>query len=301
MYAGAVSMKRVLLTGENGFLGKRVRSNLEAVPGVELRLLGKRLTELEPAELRDVDDVVHLAAWTTKRAGASDLERMTEANVMGLRALLGALDVPPRRFLFASTADVYGMTSGEVLDEGSPLDPTDAYAASKLLGEHMVAEDAHARDYEFCVVRIAHLYGPGEESYEKFVPASIRALMKGRPPTVVGDGQTERDLLYVDDAAEAIRRLLTFADELPVCVNLAAPEFYTLEAIARTLIGIVGFMGSIRYLSDHANPPSVRFDTALLEGTVGTWQRIALGDGLRHEIEHVVALEGGSTRALGYV
>jgi UDP-glucose 4-epimerase len=297
MYARPVT-KRVLLTGENGFLGRRVRAGLEADPAIKLTVLGKRLTELQPQEYADIDSVVHLAAWTTKRAGASDPERVIESNVVGVQALLRALDPAPRRFLFASTVDVY-RNAGEPLHEHSPLDPTDAYAASKLFGEHLLAEDARSREYEACAVRVGHLYGPGEEAYEKFVPSAIRSLMKGRPPTVVGDGQTQRDLLYVDDAAEAIRRLTVLDGELPACVNLAAADAYTLKEIAERLIGIVGFLGTIRYLRDHANPLSVSFDTTVLDRTVGEWDRVALGDGLRREIEHVLVVEGSPKSALG--
>jgi nucleoside-diphosphate-sugar epimerase len=284
------------MTGETGFLGRRVHASLAADPEIAVTVLGKRLSELEPEARFHVDTVIHLAAWTTKHAGHSDLTQIVDANVAGLLRLLRSLDPAPRRLLFASTTDVYGIQSGRCLHEHSLLDPTDAYAASKLLGEHMVMEDARAREYEACVVRIGHLYGPGEEAYEKFVPTAIRALMKGRPPTVVGDGQTGRDLLYVDDAAEAIRRLVLAPGDLPELINLATSDTYTLEEIAQTLIEIVGFMGSIRYLSDRSNPASVSFDTTLLNETTGAWDRVALADGLRREIEHVVAGERGSKR-----
>jgi nucleoside-diphosphate-sugar epimerase len=300
VYSGVVPRATILLTGEKGFLGRCVHARLVSDPTCELRVLEKRLGELGGDDHLAVDVVVHLAAWTTKRAGASDLEKTIDANVVGLQALLAALDPVPRRFVFASTADVYGMRSAQVLTERSPLDPTDAYAASKLLGEHMIMEDARRRGYEVCVVRVGHLYGPGEEAYEKFVPASIRALMKGRPPTVVGDGQTRRDLLYVDDAAEALRRLALLPGELPACVNLAAAETYALEQIAQELIDIVGFMGGIRYLSDRPNPASVSFDTRLLQDTIGDGERTPLGEGLRREVEHVVAGERSSPRAVGY-
>jgi nucleoside-diphosphate-sugar epimerase len=288
-----------LLTGETGFLGRRALAQLDRDPGVVVSALGKRLAELEPGELGSLDVVIHLAAWTTKRAGASDWERVIDANVDGLRSLLRALEPAPKRLLFASTADVYGPRAGLAIHEDSPLAPTDAYAASKLLGEHVVIEDARTRDYEGCTIRIGHLYGPGEDAYEKFVPSAIRALMKGRPPTVVGDGTTLRDLLYVDDAAEALGRLATHSATLPQTLNLASCDAYTLEEIAQELIDIVGFLGRIRYLSDHANPPSLSFDTALLSATVGDWDRVSLADGLRYEIEHVVEQERSSSRAVG--
>ncbi|HTW42742.1 MAG TPA: NAD-dependent epimerase/dehydratase family protein [Solirubrobacteraceae bacterium] len=286
-----MTSQRVLLTGETGFLGKRVHALLCADTQLSVVPLSARLPRLVGATRLEADVVVHLAAWTTKRAGDSNLPEIVDANVAGLLALLEALDPPPRRFLFASTADVYGAGNAGRLREDSPLHPIDAYAASKLLGEHIVKQDARDRGYQACAMRIGHLYGPGEQAYEKFVPAAITALMKGRPPTVVGDGTTRRDLLYVDDAAEAIRRLVLSGDALPEILNLASPDTYTLNEIAQTLIEIVGFLGRIRYLSDHATPPSIGFDTKLLEKVLGPWQRLALTEGLRREIDSVVAAE----------
>ena len=73
------------------------------------------------------------------------------------------------------------------------------------------------------------------------------------------------------------------------------------KEIAQTLIDIVGFLGRIRYLSDHSNPPSVGFDTRLLEATIGDRDRLLLAEGLRREIDCVFAAERESTALPGPV
>lgn len=292
-YARPVSTHTVLLTGGSGFLGKRVRASLDADPAVAVSVLRKRLSELDDTFYVDV--VIHLAAWTPKSSRASNLDEIIDANVVGLQRLLNRLDPPPRRLLFASTIDVYGTQAEQQPSEHSPLDPMSTYAASKLLGERIVIEDAGARGFEVSVMRLGHIYGPGEEAYEKFVPASIRALMKGRPPTVVGNGQTRRDLLYVDDAAEIIRRLALAPHSLPEIINVGGSNTYTIEEVARALIEVVGFMGRVRYLSDHPLPASAGFDTTLLSNTIGEVNEVSLIEGLRREVAHVVALECSST------
>ncbi len=285
-----VSRTSVLLTGENGFLGRRVRARLVRERGVEVSVLPRRLGELERSDRLAVDTVVHLAASTRKSGEPVDLGEMIDANVVGVQRLLGCLDPPPRRLLFASSTDVYGEGGRERIAEGSPLRPASEYAASKLLGERMVIGDARARGYECTVMRLGHIYGPREERYEKFVPATIRALMKGRPPVVVGDGSTRRDLLYVDDAAEAVCRL-AFSTELPEVVNVASARTYSLKEIAETLVEIVGFIGRIRYLHDQPNGASLGFDTQLLKATIGELEETRLSDGLRRELEQVVTGE----------
>jgi UDP-glucose 4-epimerase len=289
--------KTVLLTGERGFLGKRVRVRLEAEPGVAVRVLPGRLGELTGGDRFDVDTVIHLAASVRKGIGTADLGEIVEANVVGLQRLLSPLDPRPRRLLFASTTDVYGERGAEWVGEESMLDPMSEYAASKLLGERILIGDARTRGYECLVMRLGHIYGPGEEDYEKFVPTAIRALMKGRPPTVVGDGQTRRDLMYVDDAAEAVCRLALSPRELPEVVNVASANTYSLEEIAETLIDIVGFIGGVRYLRDRSNPTSLSFNSRLLKEIVGELDEVTLEEGLRREIEHVLTIERDSGRA----
>lgn len=291
----------VLLTGESGFLGRGVHASLDADAGVSVRVLGARLAELSGKLDLGVDIVIHLAAWTQKHRGAASVEELIDANVVGLQRLLEHLDPPPRRFLFASTTDVYGVPGGQRPSERSSLNPATAYAASKVLGERIVIEDAGTRGYEACVMRLGHIYGPGEESYEKFVPTAIRTLMKGRPPTVVGDGQAMCDLLYVDDAAEIIRRLALSPRILPEILNVAGSHMHALKDVAQTLIDIVGFMRGIRYLADRPAITSMGFDTTLLRETVGDVDEVSLVDGLRREVQYYVSLQQGPKVARSHV
>jgi UDP-glucose 4-epimerase len=297
----ATSTTSILLTGESGFLGKRVRVRLEAEPGVTVRVLTGRLGELGSGDRLGVDTAIHLAAWTRKSHEREDVAEILDANVLGLQRLLSCLDPAPRRLLFASTTDVYGNNGGERIGEDALLDPASEYAASKVLGERMAIGDARARSYECVVMRLGHVYGPGEERYEKFVPTTIRALMKGRPATLVGDGSARRDLLYVDDAAEAVCRLALSPRGLPELVNVASASTYSLEQIAQTLVEVVGFLGRIRYLRDRPNPPSLGFDTRLLDEAIGRLDEVTLSEGLRREVEHVAAAAREASRAAGRV
>ena len=73
-----------------------------------------------------------------------------------------------------------------------------------MFGEGLAAVFARTAGTEHVTLRFGHVFGPGEERYAKLVPETIRRVLSERPPRIAGDGSETRDLLYVDDAAEAL-------------------------------------------------------------------------------------------------
>lgn len=172
---------------------------------------------------RDAAAVYHLAAQVAVTASVRDPQTDFEINAIGAFNVLEALramDDPPV-FLLASTNKVYGgmehiavretETRYEFadcpggIDEQCPLDFHSPYGCSKG------AADQYARDYariyglKTVVFRQSAIYGPRQFGIEDQGWAawfSIAAL-KNRPITIYGDGKQVRDLLWVDDLAEA--------------------------------------------------------------------------------------------------
>jgi len=295
------------VTGARGFIGAATVRKLAGAPDTQVVALARSrptddvrqnvhwiesaLEELKPSHWpftasTTVDTLVHLAAFTPKNAGERDRAReIIDTNVVGMRTLLASLPAPPRRLVFSSTLDVYSRAAfDEVVDERSPIGPVGLYGLSKLFGEGLAESYARSAGIEHLTLRLGHVYGPGEERYAKLVPETIRRLLAGKPPQVAGDGQDKRDLLYVDDAAEALARSCIAPVGEAHTINIARGESYPIHDVVDTLAQLIGYRGPVERVPRSRDAHSTLFDTSLMTRVLGSWTFVPLVDGLRQEL-----------------
>ena len=209
--------RRVLVTGAAGFLGShlverllaagdRVRALARAqnVPlwlegsGAELVVGDVTDPALQASLTRDVDVVVHVASLVTEVA-VTDAEYFrvnTEASA-SLARQAAASGVG--RFVFVGSISVHRPNTGRPLDERSPLEPEDAYGASKAEAERRLAALAGETGMGVVVVRPSRIYGPRDASLGRVFRAIAR-----RRFVLVGDCTAQVDFVYVGDVAEAL-------------------------------------------------------------------------------------------------
>jgi UDP-glucose 4-epimerase len=230
--------------------------------------------------------VFHLAAAIPKAAGEGNVREVLETNVMGCHGFLQAISGAAERFVFASTVDVYGGNTPEVITEETQLRPQDLYAASKMMGEVMVRRWGEGCGARTAIVRIGHIYGPGEGAYRKVIPNTIRRVVGGAHPALVGSGEELRDFLYVADAADGLVRAwdaMEAGDVGPV--NLVSGGSVTVLDILRIICEASGV--AFRYERLEAARPgrSFRFDASRAQKELGFRPSTPLEQGIRAEVE----------------
>ncbi|GAA1671981.1 NAD-dependent epimerase/dehydratase family protein [Kribbella yunnanensis] len=194
--------------------------------------------------LPGIDTVIHLAAKVGLGVDLNDIDDYVSSNSLGTAVLLRELaSANIRHLVYASSMVVYGegrydcdrhgqvapgprrpedLDAGQfdppcplcdcplrpgLIAESAPPDPRNAYAASKLNGEHLTASWARETGGRVTALRFHNVYGPGMPRNTPYagVAAIFRsALERGEAPRVYEDGRQRRDFIHVHDIATAV-------------------------------------------------------------------------------------------------
>ncbi|MEU8529477.1 UDP-glucose 4-epimerase GalE [Streptomyces sp. NPDC048629] len=229
------------------------------VPLVRGSIADRELLDRTLAE-HDVTGVVHLAA--KKQVGES-VERPLyyyRENVHGLTVLLEAVvaaGVP--RFLFSSSAAVYGVPDVELITEETPAEPINPYGETKLAGEWLVRATGQAHGIATACLRYFNVAGaarPGlaDTGVFNIIPMFFDRITRGEAPRIFGtdypteDGTCVRDYIHISDLAEAhlaiARRLEAQRGAGDLTVNIGRGRGVSVRELADLVAEVTGFTGT---------------------------------------------------------
>jgi nucleoside-diphosphate-sugar epimerase len=307
-------MKRVLLTGASGFIGRQAIGPLRD-RGYEVHAVSSHVHPPAhahgAADLPADEDVVWHVADLLDPASASDLvDRVRPTDLLHLawyaepgrfwtspenerwlaasRVLLGAFAAAGgRRAVVAGTCAEYDWSPGGVCREDvTPLRPATPYGRAKAALHADVARSyGQAGMPTLGWGRIFFLYGPGEHP-DRLVSSVIGALLDGRPAPC-SHGRQVRDFLHVADVAAAFVALLD-AGHVNGAVNIASGRPVTIA----DLVGLIGRacdrpdlieLGAIPARPDE--PPVLVADVERLRTDVGFVSDHSLADGIASTVD----------------
>jgi len=284
----------ILITGASGFIGSailrawpshtthelhaisRTRPNSSALTWHECDLFDERAVEHLFDKVKPTQ-VIH-AAWETTHSRFWTCE----SNRNWLSASLRLLDAFERhggkRFVFLGSMAEYDWTVSPLTENHSSEIPFTLYGETKLGFHRMLMHHAAAKKFSAATGRIFNLYGPNEKP-ERLIPQILGALAHSTR-IKVGSADRERDLLHVDDVADALISLMRSDLEGPV--NIANGKPYTMGDIY-DVIGKVTQRGHLIGIGERADTPGepkkLYADASLIRST--GWQpKIRLEDGL---------------------
>ncbi|MFJ8134958.1 UDP-glucose 4-epimerase GalE [Streptomyces sp. NPDC096013] len=201
-----------------------------------------------------VRGVVHLAA---RKQVAESVARPTyyyRENVGGLATLLDAVaEAGVRRFVFSSSAAVYGDPGTDLITEDTPCAPVNPYGETKLTGEWLVRAAGAAHGIDTVCLRYFNVAGAAapelaDTGVFNIVPMVFDRLTRDEAPRIFGDdyptpdGTCVRDYIHVADLAEAhlaaARRLADGGAEGDLTVNIGRGEGVSVRELV-TVIGEV--------------------------------------------------------------
>jgi CDP-paratose 2-epimerase len=275
---------RIVVTGGSGYLGTHVKRRLRADS------LSRRdgMNILKPASLGLLpryDAIVHLAAHLDKSPQAA--ERCFAVNARGTRNVLKSLR-PGQVFVFASTKDVYGNHTlrRRIVNEKCPTSfvGQSAYEWSKLIAEKYVQYYAHRLNLRMIILRLSTTYAPLSEGNKgTFVNFFVDAIRCGTPIRLKAHGRQVRDLLHVDDLADAIKHCLQSRVSGEIFNVGGGPDnTTTLAGLVDTLSSLIG-KNPVLEISAQKETGQMRYvsDISKIERALHWTPRISLKRGLK--------------------
>ncbi|HUZ22592.1 MAG TPA: NAD-dependent epimerase/dehydratase family protein [Streptosporangiaceae bacterium] len=251
---------RVAVTGGCGFIGSHVVDQLARMghdvvvidvggrwrnPAADYRAADLFDEAALRAAVAGTQAIFHLAGAADVNDVAADPVRAVRLNVEGTArvldaARLGAVD----RVVLASTVWVYGATVGEgergERTEAAPVDVRRAghvYVATKLAAEMLVHSYREMYGQHFTILRYGIPYGPRMRD-ALVVARFVKAAQEGRPITIAGTGEQQRNYVYVEDLADAHVRSLEEA-AVDQTLALEGGEPVSVREIADTVCSLV--------------------------------------------------------------
>jgi UDP-glucose 4-epimerase len=303
-----MAIQRALVTGGAGFIGSHVVDALLAQGtsvGVLDNLATGRKANLNPrAAFHEVDlrspevervvgearpeVVFHIGAQSSVVVSVRDPVLDVSVNVAGMVGLLQAcVKHGVRKVVFASSGGtLYGEPEVLPCPEEHPIRPRSPYGASKEAGEAFLRAYAATFGLSGTALRLGNVYGPRQDPNGEAGVIAIFGgrMLKGEPVTIYGDGEQERDYVYVEDVARAF--LLAAEEEASEVYNVGTGVGTSVNALFRALAALTSYSLEPRYAPPRPGEVfKVALDSGKLQRRLGWKPRIDLEKGLARTIE----------------
>ncbi|MHC4912630.1 MAG: SDR family oxidoreductase [Planctomycetota bacterium] len=305
-------MDKFLVTGGAGFIGSNICRKLVSqncfVRVIDNLLTGKKANlatvldkiefieadmgdeEIARSAMKDIDVVLHQGALPSVPRSVDDPAATHKHCVDATFALLlAARDAGIKRFVYASSSSAYGDTPTLPKVETMPQKPLSPYAVGKLVGEHYCSVFYKVFGLETVSLRYFNVFGPHQDptsQYAAAIPAFVTAILKGKPPTVFGDGLQSRDFTYVENVVKA--NLLAAGAEHTAgqVLNIACSEAVTVNETIDIINELLG--KNIKPIYADPRPGDIKHslaDITLAQKTLGYEPAVTFKKGLQLSID----------------
>jgi UDP-glucose 4-epimerase len=230
-------MKKVLITGGNGYVGSKLKIALEGA-GHNVRIFDLPQDILNEEELKEaiggIGLVFHLAALAELTYTDAHPQETYKVNIEGTNNVARICAEEGAVLNFVSTACSYGNPLEVPSIEDSLVNPSDTYAMSKMAGEYVVKMWGLSSNLRYNILKWGTVYGPstkkemrGDMACQIFMEAAVNK----EPIEITGNGRQSRNFVHLDDLVNALV-FLAEKDIIGETINLAGNESISINDIA---------------------------------------------------------------------
>jgi|GEM_PF-143877 len=300
------SLKRAFVVGGAGYVGSAIarqllqkgytvavfddfstglRSNLPA-PNAQLELYEGTITEA--SEIRaaiyafNPDVIFHMAALHYIPDCTNAPDTTLDVNTHGTLNVINAareLNSQPR-FIFTSSASVYGAKTPAPQRVDAIPQPCDIYGYSKLVGEHLV----RSRYNNYVIARLFNVFGD-RDPIPHLIPSIVRQLLNKR--VELGNPDSKRDFIHVSDAARAF---IALAEQGVTAhtYNIGSGVTHSVQEVIDTLVALSSSTAEFIFQSSElraVDPGALCADISDITRDTNWQPRVNLEDGLKTVLE----------------
>jgi nucleoside-diphosphate-sugar epimerase len=286
----------ILITGASGFIGAHLLSSIIEIYGQEkiLALTSKPTSKCKYLLHNDfifdddyfvnsgfdnIDTVLHLGAFTPKSNAASNEVKECNSNIISTARLLTSNFPKLKKFIFFSTLDVYAYDNP--ITEITLLSPSSLYGHSKVYCEQMISAWAAQKNICHQILRIGHVYGEGEEKYNKIIPITMQRLLSNTPLQMYGDGAEIRSFIYIQDVVNAVINVLKIKKHAGV-INLVGEKKISIKELVNEIVTISGMNLKIDLIEKTTPTRDLVFDNSRMKELLAI-PKVGLKEGLIKE------------------
>ncbi|PIT92195.1 MAG: hypothetical protein COU08_03875 [Candidatus Harrisonbacteria bacterium CG10_big_fil_rev_8_21_14_0_10_42_17] len=236
------------------------------------------------------DTVYHLACPT----GVPNIQPMAEemllASSFGTLHVLELARMHSTRFLFTSTAEVYGAPEvtpqhEEYTGNVSPIGLRSPYEEGKRFSESLVAMYVRKYGLDAKIVRVFNTYGPRMSlSDKRVIPHFLHSILTGANITIYGTGSQTRTHLYIDDLLRGLLLVMRKGSRGEV-YNIGGDKQITVKRLAETMLHLANRKNGVSYVPHFIEDHQHRQPEISKVSKLGWKQTIPLEEGLKRMIE----------------
>ena len=312
--------KSVMITGGLGFIGSNLAIRLVEL-GARVTVVdamipdyGGNLFNIEPVrdavvinfcDIRDVhamnylvqgkDYLFHLAGQVCHIMSLTDPFPDIDINVKGTAVLMEACRKhnPSIRVVYSGTRGQYGSAITLPVNEEAPTNPRGIYEISNLTAEKIIKVYNDVHGVQSVLLRLTNTYGPRSQmkhSRYGVVNWFVRLAIDDETISVFGDGQIQRDFLYVDDCVEAILRTAVQDGCAGEVVNVGVDRPTNFVELAEAVVEAAGSgrweFAPFSRERKAQEPGNFYSDISKIRALVGWEPSTSLGSGLRETVQY---------------
>jgi UDP-glucose 4-epimerase len=237
--------------------------------------------------VEEAEVLIHAGAFTPKSSEEVNLIGSCNDNIKFTENLLALPWKNLKKIIFLSTVDVYRNVKGSISEE-TLTGPTSLYGLSKLYCERMVTLHGVTYGIPCHVLRIGHVYGPGEEKYGKVLPKAIQNIVAGENVELWGEGKELRTFIYIDDVVTAILNAVELQVD-PGIINVVGGTAISIRNLLENLIAIGGRNTRLSQHEFSGESRDLVFDNTKLKRYLLP-EECDFATGLRAEFKHIGSL-----------